>query len=312
MLKRVLSVCVALGVANPMLADERQDWNHAIDVISKMSEDYTRRANAAGEDLYLGTVMNELDIPRHVCSILGRMLGKTELTIHLEAPYPEVSDGARTFRASVISLDNWVHNAKRLLDNSVPQRISEWNISCVGKMGIPATARIEEPAGQVLISVNANYLNVSGAVENGYAQKLERALTQHSGITSVGLSGGGEYLAEAMDAARVIRRYGLDTTVVNGCTSACTLVFLGGVNRTIWSPYPDLGMSPAKVQGQVQPASSQAYRIVAQFAAEMGANGRVFAQLMQAGPVSGFRNGRTDQLCNARVVTWIQRACSAP
>ncbi len=311
-MKSILGVYIFFMAASQTMADERQDWLQAIDVVSTMSEDYTRRADAAGEYLHLGTMMNELDVPRHVCSILGRMLGKTELTIHLETPYPEVTDGEQTFRAAAISLDNWVYNARRLLDNSVPQRISEWNISCVGQMGIPASAKIAEPAGQILISVNANYLNISGAVEKGYAQRLEQALNQYSGITSVGLSGGGNDLAEAMEAARLIRRFGMDTTVVNGCTGACALVFLGGVNRSIWSPYPDLGMSPVIMQGQPQPASSQAYRVVSQFADEMGTNGQVFVQMMQAGPVSGFRNGRADRLCNARIATWIQRACSAP
>ncbi len=311
-MKHVIGFCVTLLLGSPAIADEREDWMEAIAVVSQMSEDYTQRANAAGESLFLGTAMNELDVSRHTCSILGRMLGKTDLIIHLETPYPQTTNGESTFRAASISLDNWVYVARRMLDISVPLREAKWNSSCVGKMEIPASAWIEQPEGQVLFAANSEYLDVSGDVESGYAQKLEQALSRYEGIRSIALTGGGNDLAEAMEAARLIRQRGLDTTVASGCSGACALVFLGGVSRTIWSPYPDLGMSPAIVGGQEQPPTAQAYKIIQQFADEMGANGRIFVQLMQSGPVSGFRDGRTDQLCNARIVTWIQRACSAP
>ena len=68
---------------------------------------------------------------------------------------------------------------------------------------------------------------------------------------------GGGYIDEAMKAGAYIRRKELGTTLYINCDSACPLVFMAGVERLNWSPYPKLGFH------QIYTPDGQAARLAA-------------------------------------------------
>lgn len=55
---------------------DAKPWQQAIEDVQKNADEMTRRADELGHPVALGTLVNEIDIPQHTCSILGRMLGK--------------------------------------------------------------------------------------------------------------------------------------------------------------------------------------------------------------------------------------------
>ena len=76
---------------------------------------------------------------------------------------------------------------------------------------------------------------VDGATEINWddVEDLRKNLKTHKQITSVHLTSGGGYYYPALEMARIIFDYGLDTHVVEYCESSCTIVMAGGVNRTM-------------------------------------------------------------------------------
>lgn len=230
---------------------EEASWASAIASVEKLREGFERRRR--GEWVHMGTALNELHVNEHSCSILGRMLGKVRYIKHLEVDYsdealagfndnqPGVSDD--DLAVAMISLDNWISNAQRLVNASPDERIREWNLDCVGQFDIPASASLRESNVETFFTLNndGEVLRVFGDVEEGFAARLDAALNRHPTVKVVALGSAGGSVYEAIRAGQNIRSRRLSTVLWNECLSACTLVFLGGVERQIWSPYPRLG-----------------------------------------------------------------------
>src|SRR5690606_1248193 len=115
-------------------------WDREIERVKALQEEMTRKADRLGADLYLGTMYNELDIPQHECSILGRRVGRAEVVAHLEQTLPERCESGFEFRLAARSLWSWLHTVDRLLKTPHDRRVRAWNLDCVGSMGIPVSA----------------------------------------------------------------------------------------------------------------------------------------------------------------------------
>ena len=76
-------------------------------------------------------------------------------------------------------------------------------------------------------------LVLSGEVTYGLARKLEEQLKAHSSVRRIWLSSDGGTIQEAADAAKVITAHHLNTAVSHECSSACTVMFVAGVNREL-------------------------------------------------------------------------------
>ena len=107
----------------------------------------------------------------------------------------------------------------------------------------------------------------------------------------------------------LIRQLGLETALYDDCYSACTLVFLGGVERKVWSPYPTLGFHRASIDGEAIPDSDSLYDRLWTYADSMTGNGSVVVRAMQSAQPSNFFQFRPEQLCDVGVATWVQRRC---
>jgi hypothetical protein len=126
----------------------------------------------------------------------------------------------------------------------------------------------------------------------------------------------GGLVSEALDLGRAIRAAGLDTTVCvqdgiasgrgGECCSACTLAFLGGVNRTIpnkaifgvhrFSANADLSSTEALDAGQIQMSQ------IAEYVAYMGVSPE-FVNEMVRSPSSSINMLTQDQLRDLKVIT---------
>ena len=88
---------------------------------------------------------------------------------------------------------------------------------------------------KLAISVDANgtSLRVDGSYGLGSDTAVREALERNPGLRSVVLSGPGGRMGVGYAINRMIRQRKLATRVEAGCASACTIAFLGGVDRSI-------------------------------------------------------------------------------
>lgn len=87
----------------------------------------------------------------------------------------------------------------------------------------------------IAFTLRNGVLRVTGTIDEGTAIRLARVLdTRGDMVRSVSLNSPGGALDDAIAMGRLLRAYGLPTTVENGaiCASSCPLAFAGGVRRT--------------------------------------------------------------------------------
>ena len=83
------------------------------------------------------------------------------------------------------------------------------------------------------IAPGQTLLVFEGTLELGVTKRLAGLLDAHPSIATIRLDSPGGNVFEARGLASQIRARGLDTLVQGECSSACTLVFVGGANRSI-------------------------------------------------------------------------------
>ena len=111
-----------------------------------------------------------------------------------------------------------------LYDRAVPALAELWNIY-----------NGDEELGDLAVSVSPDgtTLHVDGTYGMGSEEAVRRALEQNPRIREVVLSGPGGRMGAGFEISRMIRSRRLATRVDTGCASACTIAFLGGVERSI-------------------------------------------------------------------------------
>lgn len=267
----------------------------------------------------IGTMFNDVDIPEHTCYALGMLLGLEENVHHLRFDRnpsfaARDSDQAHDLRVNAQSLDNFVIAVSSSLKMSLGQRGIAWDLDCSDKHGISAVTFNQMGASTFYeVTDGGQGLRILGAIEKGFAARLSAALAQNPNVAFVALGSGGGSVAEALAAGRLIRAQGLATSIWNNCYSACPLVFLGGVDRHVHSPYPSLGFHQISTSAGAVAPESPVYVQVASYIREMGVDDRFFVSAMlQAVPTQmNMINGADLRLCEARIATWVQRACEA-
>lgn len=89
---------------------------------------------------------------------------------------------------------------------------------------------------------------LSGGINDGSADQLDKALQKAPSVATVVLSSNGGWIREGMMLADVIRKRGLDTYVEGVCQSACTIAFLAGKDRAA-APSAKLGFHASRSIG---------------------------------------------------------------
>lgn len=81
------------------------------------------------------------------------------------------------------------------------------------------------------VSADGERVHFQGYIDFGVTQALSTLLEQETDIVHLRLESGGGLVAEARGLVRLIGEYGLTTSAVGDCSSACTLVFIAGHTR---------------------------------------------------------------------------------
>jgi len=94
-------------------------------------------------------------------------------------------------------------------------------------------------AGAMDVRVVKDQLILSGAVIEGDARKIEKALKSNAGITTVILRNSpGGHPQTGFRIGELIREKGLTTAVSGYCYSSCSRMYLGGVKRIFTDDFP--------------------------------------------------------------------------
>lgn len=306
---RVLSLSLAL--AGPVSA--QSSWESAIEAVSEKSHRYYSYAMSLDPMSQPGSAMHGIGHDRHICAIVGRMLGFVELIRDAETfEDPPLTPDANPFILMEHSmfLDAWVAAARRAVSMSESQKKSLWNLECVGNHGIPATAFLSEPGLVGDFSVNEDTLLVYGDIDSGFYDRFVAILDGNPNVRVVALGSAGGSVVDAIMSGLEIRRRELSTTLHGPCFSACPLVFSGGVERTIWmGPGPHLGFHQVYTSNGAVPLSDEIYEQIGLYLGAMGVDAQVVIRWMaSAGPDEMFEPG-LELLCEPRVATWVQRVC---
>lgn len=119
------------------------DWDNAIKKVEKNIEVMSNKGKMLNAS-WLGSSFINVDIEKHRCSILGRMVRRSSYIYHLEEPLPSAIDDGTEYIIASQSLSNWVRLARLFKKENSDVRIRLWNLHCVGKMNISASSRIEQ------------------------------------------------------------------------------------------------------------------------------------------------------------------------
>lgn len=111
----------------------------------------------------------------------------------------------------------------------------------------------EPPVKVVLVPSNrANrqppMLSVNGPVGIGSLRALRDALDAHPDVRLLMLESPGGLIVEGMAMAELVKRRKLQTLVLGGCASACTLVFVAGEQRWV-AKYGEVGFHRSHLPG---------------------------------------------------------------
>lgn len=282
----------------------------------ELAKNLRQIANTIDNNFWIGTMWNEVDSKKHTCYALGQLLGQTNAIKHLRFTRIDLararkSRDAYTLRVYAQSLDNFEYSVEQALRVTHGERATQWNLDCLGHVGIRGLPiQIEGPTTFYKLQNRGEILQILGDIEPGFSSQLRKILENNPLITTISLGSGGGAVYEALEAGRLIRSKNLDTMLWNNCYSACPLVFAGGKNRTIWSPYPYLGFHKVYTKSGAAPLHSQVYRDIAGYLTEMGiAPHFVLANMLSAEPHEMKLIRANQQLCDYGLATWIQRLC---
>ena len=74
------------SISTPAKAQPETSWTNALAQVERLR---AKIRNRSVEHVYVGSMLNEIHVPEHSCSILGRMLGKHRAIHHFEIKYTD-------------------------------------------------------------------------------------------------------------------------------------------------------------------------------------------------------------------------------
>ncbi|MCV0352378.1 MAG: hypothetical protein K5863_20055 [Nitratireductor sp.] len=249
----------------------------------------------------------------HRCAILGRMLDMQSSIQHIEEfdhPPMDTRSDPHDLLVFAISLRNWVAAARWAVDARDSERKNVWNLDCVGNFGIAKSLFLDSEQPNAEFEVTGAQLHVYGDIDAGFAKRFIEFLNSHPDLEEVTLGSAGGSVADAIVAGLAIRHRGLSTTIYGNCYSACPLVFLGGVRRVVWAAPYRLGFHQIyQGEGVPLPFDDDTYIALAGYAERMGADAELLLLWMYSAGPEEIYEPPVDDLCLARIATFVQRRC---
>lgn len=184
-----------------------------------------------------------------------------------------------------------------LYDRAVPALAELWNIY-----------NGDEELSDLDLSVSADgtILYIDGSYGMGSGQAVRRMLEQNPKVREVVLSGPGGRMGAGFEISRMIRSRRLATRVETGCASACTIAFLGGVDRSI-APGAKLGFHQASFPGMSADDMFEANRDMKRFLTMSAGVAPDFAQRVLDTPGDSIWVPTPEELLAARVIKRVSR-----
>jgi hypothetical protein len=183
-----------------------------------------------------GITLAHIVIPALLC-IVGTLFALWQILLVVMA--------ARRVSGSLVALSGAIAATTAVLigsllyDRALPALTELWNIQS-GDAKLGDLAVTASPDGRTLY--------VSGPYGMRSEEAVRKALEQHKSLREVVLEGPGGRASAGFEIFRMIRSARLATRVDTTCASACTIAFLGGIERTI-SPSGRLGFHRASFPG---------------------------------------------------------------
>jgi len=154
----------------------------------------------------------------------------------------------------------------------------------------------------VEVSDDGKTLYVSGAYSAYSEEAVRRALDRNKTIREVVLQGPGGRASVGFALFRMFRERKLATRVDRGCASACTLAFLGGVQRTV-SPSGRLGFHAASFPGMGESDMQDANRDIRNFLIYSARLTPEFARKVIDTPAESIWVPKREELVAGKVIT---------
>mgnify|MGYP001130245283 CR=1 FL=1 len=123
-------------------------------------------------------------------------------------------------------------------------------------------AREHADSYRLAVSADGRTARLHGQIALGSSEAFAALLAANPGLLVLELSSDGGNIYEGRGLARLVREAGLDTRVVDTCSSACTIAFIGGLRRQL-APGARLGFHQYRVAADYEvpfadPAAEQA------------------------------------------------------
>lgn len=130
--------------------------------------------------------------------------------------------------------------------NMMPTLQEHIRVATGAQLGPGTTLEVRSDGRSILLS---------GGINDGSAEQLDRALQMAPTITTVVFSSNGGWIREGKMLADVIRKRGLNTYVEGYCASACTIAFLAGKERAA-APTARIGFHTSRTVGSMEATTS--------------------------------------------------------
>lgn len=121
-----------------------------------------------------------------------------------------------------------------------------------------ATGAQPGPSTRLEVRADGRSILLSGGINDGSAEQLDKALEMAPAVTTVVFSSQGGWIREGQMLADVIRKRGLNTYIEGYCASACTIAFLAGRERAA-APSAKIGFHAIRNVGSMasKPSSEE-------------------------------------------------------
>ncbi|MEN8210225.1 MAG: hypothetical protein ABFR31_00785 [Thermodesulfobacteriota bacterium] len=104
------------------------------------------------------------------------------------------------------------------------------------KHNVDKAAAVQADQAFTLSIVNdGRFILLKGEIDFGVTKAVTRILNTHPNVTGIILDSSGGIVYEGRGLFMLIKKHGLDTYCFKNCSSACTIVFIGGARRFLGS-----------------------------------------------------------------------------
>lgn len=277
-----------------------------------LAQRYLQAANRIDGGRGAGQVFRHADKREHYCSILADLLQVPETVPEeymLEDP-GLLSNEPYQLRLYAQSLQNYAELAFSLMPQGDFSLRYLWNLNCWSRFELSRHFTDDRYQDYVVSTTpDRKTLRIVGDIRSGLFGVIARRLTVHRSIQNVELGSFGGNVYEAIQIGELIRKKGLNTVLSNNCFSACTLIFLGGVERQIPAPYYSLGFHRVTSRGWPVPENDEVYEKIKSYAQRMMGDGDAIIRANLTGNGFDYFMYARAELCSLSIATRVDGLC---